>query len=432
MIKRINRNLGTKVFLLTFLLLLFCNFTVFLLISVFTPQTYSTYLADSLNEKVYDFLAKAEKTPIKNSAGLFKSLLQNPDIISVSLLDENGNDIPLPENTAVNEVESTDTSYSYDNIPNSSPITMTAVTADFPESYTQQSYDLVFFDRTGYTLLVYGNSEPVYQLQAAFRKLFPMMLFLLIFISLVFSFFYSRLVTRLQKDIEKEKQLEKARLEFFSAASHELKTPVTIIKGQLEGMLLNIGVYKDHKKYLARSLEVASTLEDMIQKLLISSHLDTPDYHITTEPIDLTKLTRSCLSLAEDLLVSRELTIHLDAENTRPVSGNQSLLEKAVGNLISNAIFYSPKGGDIFITVKNNGCNIFFRIENTGSHIPEEALTKIFDPFYRTEQSRSRQSGGSGLGLYLTQKILKLHKSSCIAQNTEDGVCFSFCLPYES
>ncbi|MCM1135061.1 MAG: ATP-binding protein [Clostridium sp.] len=414
--KKIKISLGAKVFLLTFLLLLFCSLALFFLISLFTPRTYSAYLTDSLNEKVSDFLSKTAALPYKESGGLFELLLRDPEILSLTLLDDAGKELSFPwEEAAFSELAQEEAS-----------VAVTEATDDFYENASLQSYDISFADKPGCTLLVYGNAQPVSQLREAFKRLFPFLLFIFTLVSLVFSLFYSRIVINLQKDIEKEKQLEKERQAFFSAASHELKTPVTIIKGQLEGMLLNVGVYKDREKYLARALEVANTLETMIQQLLISSHLDAADYRISLQPVNLSDLTKECLSLSEDLLAGKELTVHADMDTSLLTLGDKSLLEKALGNLISNAVYYSPKGSDIFITLKRSGSDALFQIENTGVHIPDDVLPKIFEPFYRGEQSRSRQTGGSGLGLSIVQKILQIHESRCSAENTREGVRFSF------
>jgi len=120
--------------------------------------------------------------------------------------------------------------------------------------------------------------------------------------------------------------------------------------------------------------------------------------------------------------------LHTDIEVPALVLGDSRLLSKVIGNLISNAIFYSPPDNDIYIAAKTQSGKFRFRIENTGVHIPNEDLSKIFEPFYRVDHSRSRQTGGSGLGLYIVQKILKQHGSECNVTNTERGVCFSFLL----
>ena len=103
------------------------------------------------------------------------------------------------------------------------------------------------------------------------------------------------------------------------------------------------------------------------------------------------------------------------------IRGNQDLLTNALDNVLMNAILYSPQGASIRILLDAHTMTI----ENTGVSITEEALPQLFTPFYRVEQSRSRQSGGSGLGLYLVRLILELHNASCEIKNSEDGVVFS-------
>ena len=149
---------------------------------------------------------------------------------------------------------------------------------------------------------------------------------------------------KLEEDMEHEKQLEQARTDFFSAVSHELKTPVTIIKGQLEGMLLGIGAYKDHEKYLARSLETAGTLETMVQEILTISRLDTAGENLKKAPLDCVQVVRRYLEETEDLVIQKSLQMHLDLPPEVFVKGNKMLMEKVFSNLIGNAIQYSPRG----------------------------------------------------------------------------------------
>lgn len=104
-------------------------------------------------------------------------------------------------------------------------------------------------------------------------------------------------------------------------------------------------------------------------------------------------------------------------------------MEKVFSNLIGNAVKYSPPKAVINITIEKQQSDYLFSIENYGTHIPEEAIPKLFEAFYRVDTSRSRQTGGSGLGLYIVQKILQQHNSHCKVRNTENGVEFSFKLP---
>lgn len=352
----------------------------------------------------------------------------------------------------------------------------TSILEENAEPLTMQSFDFSFLDSDlRYHLLVCGNPKPIHQIKQVFLWLMPLLVLLTILIASITAVLFSYIVTKpilkicgiahnmsqlsfdwqcdetrtdelgilekslnilsyklsnalsslqtanqkLKDDMEKEKQ-------FFSAVSHELKTPITVIKGQLEGMLFDIGVYKDHKKYLSRSLSVAGTLETMVQEILTVSRLETTA--LPHSQLDMAPLIKSYLLSTEDLIVNKELSLHTQIDAPALVTGNKIMLSKVIGNLISNAIFYSPPQNTISLSAKMVEGIFTFQIENTGVHIPEEALPKIFDPFYRVEQSRNRQTGGSGLGLYIAQKILEQHHSCCTAKNTEKGVCFSFVL----
>ena len=332
-----------------------------------------------------------------------------------------------------------------------------------------------------YILTVYGEASQIAELRQSFVSVLPILFCVILLVSLATAWGYSRIITnpvlkisriskemsdmklewqleerrsdelgvlenslntlsrklsatleelqsanlQLQKDIEHQKALERAQQDFFSSASHELKTPITIIKGQLEGMLLGIGAYKDHEKYLARSLEVAATLETMVQEILTISRLET-NVDFKMEHFDCAPMIHGYLREIDDLVATKELQIHLAIQSPAFINGNKLLIEKVFSNLISNAVKYSPHGASVDIILQNTNGRFLFSVENTGTHIPEDDIPKLFDAFYRMEQSRSRRTGGSGLGLYMVQRILQQHNSYCEACNTENGVKFFF------
>lgn len=206
---------------------------------------------------------------------------------------------------------------------------------------------------------------------------------------------------QLALDMKREKEQEQARMDFFSAVSHELKTPVTIIKGQLEGMCLKVGVYKDRDKYLARALEVTGRLENMVQEILTVLRLESAKSDSEDQYFDCIPLICAYLEEAEELAAQKHLHVRTSFSGEAFLSGNRLLMEKVFSNLIGNAVKYSPEGADIVIHTAPEGKGWSFQVENTGVHIPEEKFERLFEAFYCAEPSRSRQSAGNGLGLYL-------------------------------
>ncbi|MBD5544563.1 MAG: hypothetical protein HDR01_10080 [Lachnospiraceae bacterium] len=222
-----------------------------------------------------------------------------------------------------------------------------------------------------------------------------------------------------------ERQLERQRVEFFSAASHELKTPITIIKGQLQGMLYQVGRYKERETYLAQSLEVADTLERMVQELLTISRLDTSGYTCKKCDLNLSNLINDRLAAFEDLFMQKDLTVEHCISPETFILGDIQLLQKVLDNLLGNAAAYSEAGNRIIVNLWKEAENANFTIENTGTHIPDEDIPKLFEAFYRVDQSRNRQTGGTGLGLYIVKTILDLHGAEIKIANTVQGVIVS-------
>lgn len=230
---------------------------------------------------------------------------------------------------------------------------------------------------------------------------------------------------KLQADIERERALEQAQLDFFSAVSHELKTPITVIKGQTEGMILNIGDYQDRNKYLMRSLEIINTMESMVQEILTVSRMKSSKVGLKKESIQFSDMLKQEYALFEDLIVQKGIDWNESITPDLCVVGDMALLQKAINNLVSNAIAYSPEGSSIYLTAFAEEGAVRFLLENTGVHISDSELPKLFDAFYRVEHSRNKRTGGSGLGLYIVKTILEQHQAEYSIENTKRGVLFT-------
>lgn len=226
----------------------------------------------------------------------------------------------------------------------------------------------------------------------------------------------------LRGEVERERELDRQRMAFFNAASHELKTPVTILKGQLSGMLEGVGVYQDRDKYLLRSLRVTGRMENLVQEMLAISRMESGSVSVKREPVDLPALIERQLTLDAPLLEQKNQRLVKDLTPGIVVTGDASLLGRVAGNLLSNASLYSPEGAEVRVWCGLLDGRPALTVENTGVHISEKALPHLFEAFYREETSRNRATGGSGLGLYLVKMILARHGAECAIENTAGGV----------
>ena len=230
---------------------------------------------------------------------------------------------------------------------------------------------------------------------------------------------------QLQKDIEKEKEREKLQTEFFRAVSHELKTPLTIIKGELEGMICEVGEYKDKKKYLKHSLKVANEMENLIKEILSVAMMKDENFKLNMKNLNFTNIIKKAYRKYQGIAEDKGIEIITDIQDNYEFTGDERLLENAISNVVGNAVIYSPKNEKVFIDFNDK----VMKIENTGIHIEKEDLKQLFNPFFRVDKARSRNTGGSGLGLYITKTIFDYHNISYKVENTKRGVLFTIVLP---
>ena len=226
---------------------------------------------------------------------------------------------------------------------------------------------------------------------------------------------------RLEMDVEHFQRLEAERRHFFAAVSHELKTPLTILKGQIENMMLGCGDYQDHEKYLPETLKTVEDMETLVLEILSVTKMESMNVKDTLQEVSLAdtvdKVVRTLLTLVQD----KDIQIHQNITIGRAVLIDPVLWSKARSNIIGNAVRYSPSGAEVSIFLRDRNVLI---IENTGVTIPEDDLPHLFMPFYRSDRSRNRATGGSGLGLYIVKTILDLHGMACCICNTQNGVAF--------
>ncbi len=234
-------------------------------------------------------------------------------------------------------------------------------------------------------------------------------------------------IGQLEQDIEKERKLENTRKEFISGVSHELKTPLSIMKSCIS--ILKDGVAEHKKEYYFGAMErEVDKMDTLILDMLELAKCESGTYKMKKDPFYIdTVMDDICEHLSVEI-EKKELHVH---KNIGPfeVVANQGRIEQVIVNFITNAIRYTPNKEDIIISTIDEKDRIKVCIENKGTHIEEEQLDKIWDRFYRVDAARQRSQGGTGLGLAISKNILELHDAEYGAENTEDGVLFYFYLP---
>ncbi|WP_160692236.1 HAMP domain-containing sensor histidine kinase [Clostridium sp. C2-6-12] len=230
-------------------------------------------------------------------------------------------------------------------------------------------------------------------------------------------------IEELKKDVERRKQLVRN-------MSHELKTPIGIIKGYAEG--LKYGVADDQEKmekYCNVLVEECDRMDKLIFELLNHSMLEAGMVKINVTSFNIYDLIAEISERFKAEITEKGITFNLKCENDFQISADRDMLEKAINNFITNAIDHVEGGNLIELNAEKRGSGIKVSVFNTGSHIPGEAIDKIWDVYYKVDKARSRKYGGHGLGLSIVKSVIKLHGGSVNVENVQDGVKFGFEIP---
>lgn len=448
MIKKIRDSLSVKIFLGILTILVVVSLIIYGSLRVLMPKALQNEQGRRFTNSLQTLVSKLEVTPIDEINPLITEFsIDNQS--SITVMDSNNNEV-------------TNVNYARDN----------------SSKYGNAISSTVSFENDGrlYIILAEFPGYAVDQLSDTFARIFPFVLVLILIISILVAAFYSRLVAKpivkisdiskrmtsldmtwscdvdrsdeigvlavnlntmseklsttldrlksanqkLQEDIVREKKQEKIKVDFFRAVSHELKTPITILKGELEGMIYGVGEYKDKDTYLRHSMKTVIEIENLVKEILSASRMAADDLPLSASLVNLSSLIQTvCLKL-QGIAEDKNINLVID---TKPLDylGDEALLQKAFSSIIGNAITHSPNGETVTVTLSDR----LLQVENMGIHIKPEDMEHIYQPFYRVDKSRNSSSGGNGLGLYIVKTVLDRHGLNYTLENTTLGVRFS-------
>lgn len=448
--KKISNSLSTKVFLWVFTALTLCSVLIYGIVLVFVPQSYQL----------------TGSKQFENNAGALFSALENKSYEDGTTLITNF----CIENNAVAVLGNEKNSVTFGDFETIGDDLSTAQTHTTDVTFAE--------DKASYTLSVISLSKTASELFSLLLRFIPLVLTVILLLSALSAFICSRVIvapiakisqiskrmteldmtwkcdtdrrdeigvlssslntmaTRLKstmeeletanqqltKDVKKFKMLEEQHRNFFAAVSHELKTPLTILKGQLENMILGFGDYQNHAKYLPQALKSAEDIEYLVKEILSITKMETMNIGSSLEILSLADMVSKAVTELQPLATEKDIAILQNIPKDISVSVNCNLFGKALSNIIGNAIRHSKAGAKVYADFDKDTHTL--AVENTGVFLDEDNLENMFTPFYRADKSRSKATGGSGLGLYIVKTILDLHQMGYQITNTDKGVAF--------
>ena len=222
------------------------------------------------------------------------------------------------------------------------------------------------------------------------------------------------------------------RISRFSAdIAHDLRTPVNNIRGEAEVALARARSADEYRDVIESCLEEAVRLSDLIGDLLFLARAESPLIHLRRERVDVGELLAGVREYYEASAADGGVSLTSTVPD-KPVIAelDRSLLQRAVGNLVSNALAHTPPGGTVVLGTNADFSTIQIEVSDTGTGIPAEALPRVFDRFFRVDSSRSQGSGGTGLGLAIVQSIAVVHGGKAeISSQPGQGTCVTLLLP---
>lgn len=233
-------------------------------------------------------------------------------------------------------------------------------------------------------------------------------------------------------DITDIRRLEKMRSEFVANVSHELKTPITSVKGFAETLLSgDVPDEATAKQFMQIIYDESERLNRLITDLLELSKIEKQAMPLNITEVNLNEIIGNSTQTISKFARDKNITLHLPSdENPIYVEADEDRLGQIVLNLVANAVNYTSDNGDIYIDAEERSSKVVLTVRDTGMGIPEEALDRLFERFYRVDKARSRHSGGTGLGLAIVKHLVESHEGKIYVKSVEGvGSTFTVELP---
>ncbi len=465
-----------KLFMITSLILLSFAVLIYLILYFFLPTFYEQYKTNQLQSGIEKIIHNSKDLQLHNATPLFEDYIKNNNAF-IFLQNKEGTIIYSP-------------TFMMQGITQSPNLTAKAALIKNEETLTNAfsvTLPIEFLDEDNLTVTVLATFQPIDEASQVLVRFLPYISIIVVCIGLGSAYLYSRFITKpliyinegaqkmanldfsehivvrsndeleelsnslnemsnnlqqtmidlqianeqLKDDIERERKIETKRREFFATIAHELKTPLTVMKGYIEGMIYHIGPYQDRDVYLEKNHKIIERMEQLVREILSMSKLEQDTFKLQLEEVKVLELFDSVTKDLGFFASEKDIQIIKQISPFMYIRTDRDLLEKAFKNIIHNAIMYSPQGETVLIEVtefpKENQVQI--KVINTGVKIKEEEIQQLFEPFYRIEKSRNRDTGGSGLGLYIVKQVFESLSIIYSMKNTEEGIQFIVTIP---
>lgn len=231
--------------------------------------------------------------------------------------------------------------------------------------------------------------------------------------------------SELMIDIEKREKLDEMRRDFLGNVSHELKTPIAIIQGYAEGLKDNINEDAESREfYCDVIIDESARMNEMVKKLLSLNRIEYGENQLEIERFDVVELIKGILRATEVLSGNKDVRVSFEHDGPVYVYADEYMIEESISNYISNAYHHVSGENVIVVRLTKSEDRVRVSVFNTGSSIPDEDLDKVWIKFYKVDKARTREYGGSGIGLSIVKAVMELHNRKCGVTNHKNGVEF--------